>query len=51
MDAQKLKKYFQKNFEKRSLEPTVTKAAASGNGKKFNIFSKRTIVQTEKPDS
>src|SRR5215469_18390969 len=41
MDAQNLKKYFEENFEKRSLEPTVTKAAASGNGKKFNIFSRK----------
>jgi hypothetical protein len=41
MDAQKLKKYFQENFEKRTLEATVTKAAASDNGKKFNIFSKK----------
>jgi hypothetical protein len=41
MDAQKLKRYFEENFEKRTLEPTVTKAAASGNGKKFNIFSRK----------
>jgi hypothetical protein len=40
MDAQKLKKYFQENFEKRTLEATVTKAA-SGNDKKFNIFSRK----------
>jgi len=41
MDAQKLKKYFQENFEKRTLEATVTKAATSGNDKKFNIFSRK----------
>jgi hypothetical protein len=41
MDAQKLKKYFQENFEKRTLEATVTKATGSDNGKKFNIFSKK----------
>jgi hypothetical protein len=41
MDAQKLKKYFEENFEKRTLEPTVTKKAASGNDKKFNFFSKK----------
>ncbi|MGA9149267.1 MAG: hypothetical protein WBZ36_01710, partial [Candidatus Nitrosopolaris sp.] len=40
MDAQKLKRYFQENFEKRSLEATV-KATSSDNGKKFNIFSKK----------
>jgi hypothetical protein len=41
MDAQKLKRYFEENFEKRTLEPTVTKLAASDNGKKFNIFSRK----------
>ena len=41
-DAQKLKKYFQENFEKRSLEATVTKATGSDNGKKkFNIFDRK----------
>ena len=39
-DAQKLKKYFQENFEKRSLEATV-KPTGSDNGKKFNIFGKK----------
>jgi hypothetical protein len=41
MDAQKLKKYFEENFEKRTLEATVTKATGSNNGKKFNIFSRK----------
>jgi L-ascorbate metabolism protein UlaG (beta-lactamase superfamily) len=41
MDARKLKKYFQENFEKRTLEGTVTKATGSDNGKKFNIFSRK----------
>ena len=41
MDAQKLKKYFQENFEKRTLEATVTKPSASDKGKKFNIFGKK----------
>jgi phosphoribosyl 1,2-cyclic phosphodiesterase len=41
MDARKLKKYFEENFEKRSIEATVTKATGSDNGKKFNIFSKK----------
>ena len=37
IDAQKLKKYFQENFEKRSLEAT-----GSDNGKKkFNIFDRK----------
>jgi len=37
-----LKKYFQENFEKRSLEATVTKATGSDNGKKkFNIFDRK----------
>jgi phosphoribosyl 1,2-cyclic phosphodiesterase len=40
-DAQKLKKYFQENFEKRSLEATVTKSTGSDKGGKFNIFSKK----------
>jgi phosphoribosyl 1,2-cyclic phosphodiesterase len=40
-DAQKLKKYFQENFEKRTLEATVTKATGSNNGKKFNIFGRK----------
>jgi trehalose-6-phosphate synthase len=40
-DAQKLKKYFEENFEKRSLEAAVTKATGSNNGKKFNIFSRK----------
>jgi phosphoribosyl 1,2-cyclic phosphodiesterase len=39
-DARKLKKYFQENFEKRSLEATV-KPTGSDNGKKFNIFSRK----------
>jgi phosphoribosyl 1,2-cyclic phosphodiesterase len=41
MDAQKLKKYFQENFEKRTLEATVTKNTSSDKGGKFNIFSKK----------
>jgi phosphoribosyl 1,2-cyclic phosphodiesterase len=42
MDAQKLKKYFQENFERRSLEAAVTNTTkTTGNGKKFNIFGKR----------
>jgi phosphoribosyl 1,2-cyclic phosphodiesterase len=41
VDSQKLKKYFEENFDKRSLESTVTKAAPNGNGKKFNIFSRK----------
>jgi hypothetical protein len=41
MDARKLKKYFEENFEKRTLEATVTKATGSNNGKKFNIFSRK----------
>jgi phosphoribosyl 1,2-cyclic phosphodiesterase len=41
MDAQKLKRYLQENFEKRTLEPTVTKAAATGDGKKLNFFSRK----------
>ena len=40
MDARKLKKYFQENFEKRSLEAPV-KPTGSDNGKKFNIFGKK----------
>jgi phosphoribosyl 1,2-cyclic phosphodiesterase len=40
-DAQKLKKYFQENFEKRTVEATVTKPTGSDKGKKFNIFSKK----------
>jgi phosphoribosyl 1,2-cyclic phosphodiesterase len=40
-DARKLKRYFQENFEKRSLEGTVTKTKGSDNGKKFNIFSRK----------
>jgi phosphoribosyl 1,2-cyclic phosphodiesterase len=40
MDVRKLKKYFQENFEKRSLEAPV-KPTGSDNGKKFNIFSKK----------
>jgi phosphoribosyl 1,2-cyclic phosphodiesterase len=39
MDAQKLKKYFQENFEKRTLEATVK--LTRDNGKKFNIFGKK----------
>jgi phosphoribosyl 1,2-cyclic phosphodiesterase len=41
VDARKLKRYFEENFEKRTLEATVTKATASDNGKKFNIFSRK----------
>jgi len=41
VDARKLKKYFEENFEKRSLETTVTKPTGSDNGKKFNIFRKK----------
>jgi helix-turn-helix protein len=41
MDAQKLKKYFEENFDKRSLESTVTKAAPNVNGKKINIFGRK----------
>jgi phosphoribosyl 1,2-cyclic phosphodiesterase len=40
-DAQKLKQYFQENFEKRTSEVTVTKATGSDNGKKFNIFGRK----------
>ena len=40
MDAQKLKKYFEENFDKRE-KSTVTKAAPNVNGKKFNIFSRK----------
>jgi hypothetical protein len=41
MDAQKLKKYFEENLEKRTLVATVTNATGSNNGKKFNIFSRK----------
>ncbi|MGC2575771.1 MAG: MBL fold metallo-hydrolase [Candidatus Nitrosopolaris sp.] len=41
VDARKLKRYFGENFEKRTLETTVTKPTASDNGKKFNIFSRK----------
>jgi len=41
VDARKLKRYFEENFEKRSLEATVSKQTASDNGKKFNIFSRK----------
>jgi phosphoribosyl 1,2-cyclic phosphodiesterase len=41
VDARKLKRYFEENFEKRTLEATVTKPTASDNGKKFSIFSKK----------
>jgi helix-turn-helix protein len=41
MDAQKLKKYFQENFEKRTLEAAVTKATGGNNGKKFNISNRK----------
>jgi hypothetical protein len=41
VDARKLKRYFEENFEKRTLEATVTKPTASDNGKKFNIFSRK----------
>src|SRR5215469_10535514 len=41
VDARKLKRYFEENFEKRSLEATVSKPTASDNGKKFNIFSRK----------
>jgi phosphoribosyl 1,2-cyclic phosphodiesterase len=40
-DAQKLKRYFQDNFEKRSLEAPVTKSTGSDKGGKFNIFSRK----------
>jgi hypothetical protein len=41
MDAQKLKKYFQENFEKSSLERAIIKVTGSNNDKKFNIFSRK----------
>jgi len=41
VDARKLKRYFEENFEKRTLEATMTKPTASDNGKKFNIFSRK----------
>ncbi|MGC2680856.1 MAG: MBL fold metallo-hydrolase [Candidatus Nitrosopolaris sp.] len=40
MDARKLKKYFQENFEKRSLE-NLRKMTGSDNSKKFDIFSRK----------
>jgi phosphoribosyl 1,2-cyclic phosphodiesterase len=41
MDAQKLKKYFQENFEKSNLERATIKVTGSDNSKKFNIFSRK----------
>jgi hypothetical protein len=41
MDAQKLKKYFQENFEKRSIEAPVKPTGSDSSGKKFNIFSRK----------
>jgi hypothetical protein len=41
IDARKVKKYFQENLEKRTLEAPVTKATGSDQGKKFNIFGKK----------
>jgi phosphoribosyl 1,2-cyclic phosphodiesterase len=41
IDARKLKKYFQENFEKSNLERTMVKATGSDNGKKFNVFSRK----------
>jgi phosphoribosyl 1,2-cyclic phosphodiesterase len=41
IDARRLKKYFQENFEERDLQADTRKMTGSDTGMKFNIFSRK----------
>jgi phosphoribosyl 1,2-cyclic phosphodiesterase len=43
IDARRLKKYFQENFEERNLQADTRKMTGSDNSLKFNIFSRNKV--------